>query len=75
MIRCPSERKTPPPPKWGEDENEGYNPYEPFYDPRKDPYAYSKSNRRLITKREFKKDTKVMSEQVERPKKYEDLTH
>jgi len=38
MIRCPSERKTPPPPKWGEEENVGYNPWEPFYDPRKDPH-------------------------------------
>jgi hypothetical protein len=53
-IRHPSERKTPPPPKWGEDENEGYDPKEPFYDPRRDPYAYSKSKRALITKREFK---------------------
>ena len=41
FIRHPSERKTPPPPSWGEDENEGYDPREAFYDPRKDPYAYS----------------------------------
>ena len=45
MIRHPSERKTPPPPKWGEDENEGYNPREPFYDTRKDPHTFSKSKR------------------------------
>ena len=37
-IRNPSERKTPPPPKWGEEENVGYNPMEPFYDPRRDPH-------------------------------------
>mmetsp|Transcript_11984 Transcript_11984/g.11865 ORF Transcript_11984/g.11865 Transcript_11984/m.11865 type:complete len:86 (-) Transcript_11984:429-686(-) len=36
-IRNPSERKTPPPPMWGEDENEGYDPKEPFYDISKDP--------------------------------------
>eukprot|EP00347_Sterkiella_histriomuscorum_P002057 403369637 len=68
FLRCPSERKTPPPPKWGEDENEGYNPYEAFYDRRKDPHHYSQSNRRLITKREFKNHTKIMSEQTDRPK-------
>jgi len=28
---------------WGEDENIGYDPKEPFYDPRKDPYSFSKS--------------------------------
>ena len=38
-IRCPSERKTPPPPKWGDEENPGYNPNEPFYDRTKDPSA------------------------------------
>ncbi len=53
-IRYPSERRTPPPPKFGEDENEGYNPREPFYDSSKDPYKYSHSKRALITKREFK---------------------
>ena len=30
---------------WGEDENEGYNPLEPFYNPRRDPYLYSDSRR------------------------------
>ena len=53
-IRHPSERRTPAPPKWGEDENEGYDPREPFYDPRKDPYTFSQSKRALVTKREFK---------------------
>ena len=67
MIRHPSERKTPPPPKWGEDENEGYNPREPFYDKRKDPHTFSKSTRQIVTKREFKKPTKVLADQIDRP--------
>lgn len=54
FIRHPSERKTPPPPMWGEEENPGYVPGEPFYDARRDPYKYSFSKRALITKREFK---------------------
>jgi hypothetical protein len=42
FIRHPSEIKTPPPPKWGEDENEGYDPKEAFYDIRKDPTVNKK---------------------------------
>ena len=55
LLRHPSERKTPPPPKWGEDENAGYNPREAFYDPWKDPHRYTDSRNAIITKREFKK--------------------
>ena len=43
FIRHPSERKTPPPPKWGEEDNPGYDPREPFYDARKDPHTYTVS--------------------------------
>jgi len=46
-IKCPSERKTPPPPKWGEDDNPGYNPNEPFYDIRKDPIYLKKIQSKL----------------------------
>ena len=55
QIRHPSERRTPPPPKWGEEDNPGYNPSEPFYDRNRDPHQYTKSRNALITKREFKK--------------------
>jgi hypothetical protein len=34
------ECKTPPPPKWGEEDNPGYNPREAFYNPRMDPHGY-----------------------------------
>ena len=54
FLRHPSERKTPPPPKWHEEDNPGYDPREPFYDPKKDPYEATRSQRRLVTKREFK---------------------
>ena len=54
FIRHPSERKTPPPPRWDEEENPGYDPRAPFYDPRTDPFEASRSQRRLVTKREFK---------------------
>ncbi|TNV72630.1 hypothetical protein FGO68_gene17127 [Halteria grandinella] len=54
FIRHPSERKTAPPPQYGEDEHAGYNPREPFYDPRTDPYVTSPSQRALHTKRQFK---------------------
>eukprot|EP00347_Sterkiella_histriomuscorum_P017560 403348868 len=44
QIRCPSERKTPPPPKWGEEDNPGYDPTEPFYDRNRDPVFIKKVN-------------------------------
>ena len=38
MIRNPSERKTPPPPRWNDEVNPGYNPNELFYDRAKDKH-------------------------------------
>lgn len=50
QIRNPTEIKTPPPPKWGEDDRVGYNPREAFYDPSLDPVNSSYYQRFKIYK-------------------------
>ena len=37
ILKRPREFKTPPPPVWGEEEDDHWDPREPFYNPTMDP--------------------------------------
>ena len=37
ILKRPREFKTPPPPVWGEEEDDHWDPLEPFYNPHTDP--------------------------------------